>query len=52
MLEEWVDEFNRNSIVHSFFDSGRTAVCRAKRDITSSLGFVKIIPFRNYYDLQ
>ena len=52
MLEEWVAEFNRNSRVHSIVDSSKTAVSRPKRDITTSLRFVKIIPFRNYYDLQ
>lgn len=52
MLEEWVAEFNRNSRVYSFFDASKIAVYRAKRDITTSLRFVKIIPVRNYYDLQ
>jgi hypothetical protein len=52
MLEEWVAEFYRNSRVHSIVYSSKTAVCRAKQDITTSLRFVKIIPVQNYYDLQ
>jgi len=48
MLEEWVAEFNQNSLVLSFVDSRKFAVCRAKRHITTSLRFVKIIPVRNY----